>query len=58
MYDKMMDVAIEFEESGFIAGFKTAMALLSGQEELLPVPTNIPSPEPAKSQQEAVNVPK
>lgn len=57
MYDKMMNTAIEFEESGFIAGFKTAMALLSGQEEFLPAPTNIPLPEPKKSQQEAVNAP-
>ena len=28
LYDKMMNVAVEFEESGFIAGFKTAMKLL------------------------------
>lgn len=55
MYDKMMSTAVEFEESGFIAGFKTAMALLSGQEELLPKPTQISTPEVEKSQHEAVN---
>ena len=32
MYDKMMNCAVEFEESGFIAGFRTAVALLNGQE--------------------------
>lgn len=29
LYDKMMNVAVEFEESGFIAGFKTAMEILN-----------------------------
>ena len=29
MYEKMMDAAVEFEESGFIAGFKTAVAIIS-----------------------------
>ncbi len=28
LYDKMMNVAIEFEESGFIIGLKTAMEIL------------------------------
>lgn len=27
LYDKMLNVAVEFEESGFIAGFKTAMQM-------------------------------
>ena len=27
LYDRMMDVAVEFEESGFIAGFKWALSL-------------------------------
>lgn len=31
MYDKMMDVAVEFEESGFIAGFKWCIALLQSK---------------------------
>lgn len=30
MFDKMMNVAVEFEESGFIAGFKTAMQMFTG----------------------------
>lgn len=28
MYDKMMDCAVEFEESGFIAGFKSAISVM------------------------------
>lgn len=32
LYDRMMDVAVEFEESGFIAGFKAAMEFLKKQE--------------------------
>lgn len=28
MYDRMMDVAVEFEESGFIAGFMWALSLV------------------------------
>lgn len=54
LYDRMMNTAVEYEESGFIAGFKTAMALLSGQEELLPAPTQITTPKAETSQQEAV----
>ena len=45
LYNRMMNTAVEYEESGFIAGFKTAMALLSGQEELLPAPTQITTPK-------------
>lgn len=58
MYERMMDVAVEFEESGFIAGFQTAMALLSGQEELLPQPTQISTPKEEKRVQEAVTASK
>lgn len=29
LYERMMDCAVEFEESGFIAGFKLAMLLTS-----------------------------
>ncbi len=36
LYGRMMNAAVEFEESGFIAGFKTAMALVSGDEGFLP----------------------
>lgn len=39
LYGRMMNTAIEFEESGFIAGFKTAMALMSGNDDLLPKST-------------------
>lgn len=45
MWDKMMNAAVEYEESGFIAGFKTAAALILGQEEYLPEPTNISTPK-------------
>lgn len=31
MYDKMMDCAVEFEESGFITGFKWALSMLKEQ---------------------------
>ena len=36
VYDKMMDVAVEFEEGGFIAGFITAMNIVKEQERLTP----------------------
>lgn len=54
LYGRMMNTAVEFEESGFIAGFKTAMALLSGQEESLPVPTQITTSKVETSEHEAV----
>lgn len=54
LFDRMMNTAVEYEESGFIAGFKTAMALLSGQKELLPASSNISLSEPQKAQHEAV----
>lgn len=57
MWEKMMNVAVEFEESGFIAGFKTAMAFLSGQEEYLFQPTQISTLEEEKSLHKAVNEP-
>jgi len=30
VYDKMMSVAVEYEESGFIAGVKWALAMMNG----------------------------
>ena len=33
LYDRMMDVAVEFEESGFIAGFKWALSLAKGTDQ-------------------------
>lgn len=38
LFDRMMNTAVEYEESGFIAGFQTAAALLFGGDELLPRP--------------------
>lgn len=54
MYEKMMNVAIEFEESGFIAGFKTAMALMTGDDGLLPMPAGIENREEAGKAQKQV----
>lgn len=39
LFERMMNVAVEYEESGFIAGFKTAMAMLAGNESAVPVST-------------------
>ena len=33
LYEKMMNVAVEFEESGFLAGFQVAMQYFSVQEQ-------------------------
>lgn len=52
-----MNVSVEYEESGFIAGFKTAIALLSGKEEDLPAPTQIPPQKENTLQHEALNRP-
>ena len=39
LFERMMNTAIEYEESGFLAGFKTAMALMTGDDEFLPCQT-------------------
>ena len=73
LYDRMMNTAIEFEESGFIAGFKTAMALMSGNDDLFPKPIetgvktaqeqdlatkpNNPTHKPKKTENKAVTEP-
>lgn len=57
MWDKMMNAAVEYEESGFIAGFKTAAALILGQEEYLPEPTNISTSKPESRLPEAEQKP-
>lgn len=57
MCSRMMDVAVEYEESGFIAGFKTAIALLCGQEELLPTPTHFPTPKEEKPRHKEISKP-
>lgn len=67
-YTKMTDVAVEFEEDGFIAGFKVAMNLLLAQEPELPEEAQEPAreqdlpdevqnttSEAGESQHEAVN---
>ncbi len=54
LYDKMMNVAVEYEESGFIAGFRYAMALLSSQEQTSEEPEQILAPEAEQTVQEAV----
>jgi len=48
LFERMMNCAVEYEESGFIAGFKTAMALKSGQEEVFSEPSNISTPKREK----------
>ena len=58
MYNKMMDCAVEYEESGFIAGFRTAMALSFSQEAYLPKPTQIPTYKAEKRLHTAFPVPK
>lgn len=53
-YDKMMNAAVEFEESGFIAGVRWMLMLIQGQElHIEPLPTNS-IPDAEQSQQEAV----
>lgn len=54
LYDKMMNVAVEYEESGFVAGFRYAVALLSGQEQTLSEAEQIPTHEAEQTVQEAV----
>lgn len=54
-YTKMTDVAVEFEEGGFIAGFKMAMNLLLAQEPNLSDDTQNTTYEAGESQHEAVN---
>lgn len=58
LYEKMMNVAIEYEESGFIAGFRTAVALLSSQEASENGQAIISSSAEEKSHQQAVNAQK
>lgn len=58
MYDKMMDCAVEFEESGFIAGFQTAVALLIGQEEISSENIHITTNEEEKEEHEPIRTPK
>lgn len=54
LYDKMMNVAVEYEESGFVAGFRYAVTLLSSQEQTLSEVEQIPTHEAEQTVQEAV----
>lgn len=57
-YDKMMNVAVEFEESGFMAGAKWILGLIKDQEVYIePLPINLSFDEEQR-QQEAGNVSK
>jgi len=56
-YTKMTDVAVEFEEDGFIAGFKVAMNLLLAQEQAPSYDTQNTTNEARESQHKAVNHP-
>lgn len=58
MYDKMMNVAIEFEESGFIAGFKYAMMLQKDHIEENDIEILNTSSNSMESAQEAITKPK
>ena len=50
LYDRMMDCAVEFEESGFVAGFKYALSLLQD-------PTSPVRMEPTHNTSEAETTP-
>lgn len=54
-YTKMTDVAVEFEEDGFKAGFKMAMNLLLAQELDLSADTQNTTDEARESRHEATN---
>lgn len=56
LYNKMMNVAVEFEEGGFVSGFKYAMNLLLAQEQENEADTQIPILEAETRQHEAVKV--
>ena len=58
MYEKAMNVAVEFEEDGFVAGFKYAMNLLLSQEQEFAADPQIPTSEAETRRHEAVNAPK
>lgn len=53
LYDKMMDVAVEYEESGFMAGYRMCLKHLQEQEQQTQTNTTIPIPEEPKEQEEA-----
>lgn len=54
LYEKMMNVAVEYEESGFIAGFLYCMAFSASQEQVFEESEQIPPLEAEQTAQEAV----
>lgn len=54
LYNKMMDVAVEYEESGFMAGYRMCLKHLQEQEQPFEAEATNPPPEDAKRQTEAV----
>lgn len=57
LYDKMMDVAVEFEESGFMAGYRMCLKHLQEQEQSLEAKATNSPPEEIKRQTRAVTGP-
>lgn len=52
-YDKMMDVAVEYEESGFMAGYRMCLKHLQEQEQQAQTDTTNSIPEEPKRQEQA-----
>lgn len=53
LYDKMMDVAVEYEESGFMAGYRMCLKHLQEQEQSVGSEATNPTPEEIKPQVQA-----
>lgn len=54
LYNKMMDVAVEYEESGFIAGYRMCLKHLREQGQPLDAGSTNPPPDEEQRQQGAV----
>ena len=52
LYDKMMDVAVEYEESGFMAGYRMCLKHLQEQEQQAQTDTTNSIPEEPKRQEQ------
>lgn len=50
LYDKMMDVAVEYEESGFMAGYRMCLKHLQEQEQSVGSEATNPTPQEIKPQ--------
>ena len=53
LYDKMMDVAVEYEESGFMAGYRMCLKHLQEQEQQAQTNTTNSIPKEPKKQEQA-----